>query len=113
ASAEHCVKVSGGQLLLYGFGTMLGPIIGAVLMARMRPEGLFLATAAPHLLLGAYALLRVRARAPVPIEDREAFKTLPAERAVTPQAVLLDPRSETDGDDTAGDAATGEVRPAD
>src|SRR5690606_38071092 len=42
ASTEDFVKVSGGLLLLYGFGTMIGPIIGAVLMARMRPEGLFL-----------------------------------------------------------------------
>jgi hypothetical protein len=29
-------------------------------------------------------------------EDKEAFKTLPSERAVTPQAVLLDPRSDMD-----------------
>ncbi|MEO3389132.1 MFS transporter [Mesorhizobium sp. CAU 1741] len=104
ASAEDFVKVSGGLLLLYGFGTMIGPVLGAVLMERLRPDSLFLATALPHFLLAVYALIRVRARAPVPIEDREAFKTLPAERAVTPQAVLLDPRSDTDGN---GDAVAG------
>ncbi len=96
ASAEDFVKVSGGLLLLYGFGTMIGPLVGAFLMARMRPESLFLATAAAHFLLAGYAMLRTRQRAAVPVEDREAFKTLPAERAVTPQAVLLDPRSDTD-----------------
>lgn len=102
ASPEDFVKVSGGLLLLYGFGTMIGPLLGAFLMERLRPDGLFLATALPHFLLAVYALIRVRVRAPVPIEDREAFKTLPAERAVTPQAGLLDPRSDTD---TTGDAA--------
>jgi MFS family permease len=103
ASSADFVKVSGGLLMLYGFGTMIGPVIGAFLMARMRPESLFLATALAHLLLASYAMLRVRARAPVPIEDREAFKTLPAERAVTPQGVLLDPRS--DVDPSPGDTA--------
>lgn len=96
ASSEDFVKVSGGLLLLYGFGTMIGPVVGAFLMARMRPESLFLATALAHCLLAGYALVRVRARAAIPIEEREAFKTLPAERAVTPQAVLLDPRSDVD-----------------
>jgi MFS family permease len=111
ASTEDFVKVSGGLLLLYGFGTMIGPLLGAFLMARMRPESLFLATALAHCALGAYALLRVRARAPIPIEDREAFKTMPAERAATPQGVLLDPRSDIDSasEDPAGPA---EERPA-
>ena len=93
ASPEDFVKVSGGLLLLYGFGTMIGPLMGAFLMERLRPDGLFLATAAAHFALGCYALMRARVRPPVPVEDREAFKTLPAERAVTPQAGLLDPRS--------------------
>jgi MFS family permease len=116
AGPEDFVKVSGGLLLLYGFGTMIGPLAGAFLMERMRPEGLFLATAAAHLALGAYALVRVRARAAVPVGEREAFKTLPSERAATPQAVLLDPRSETEGEDTGADgnaADGGEAQPAD
>lgn len=94
ASPEDFVKVSGGLLLLYGFGTMIGPVLGAILMDQLRPDSLFLATALPHFLLAIYALVRVRARPPVPVEEREAFKAVPAERAVTPQAVLLDPRSD-------------------
>lgn len=103
ASTEDFVKVSGGLLLLYGFGTMIGPMLGAFLMDRLSPDALFLATAAPHLALGVYALMRARVRAPVPIEDREAFKTLPSERAVTPQAVLLDPRGEHEDDEEIDD----------
>lgn len=94
ASPEDFVKISGGLLLLYGFGTMIGPIIAAGLMGWLRPEGLFLATALAHFGLAGYTLLRIRRRAPVPIGDREAFKTLPSERAVTPEALRLDPRSE-------------------
>ena len=93
ARPEDFVKVSGGLLLLYGFGTMIGPVLGATLMGSMRPESLFLATALPHFLLVGYTLLRISRRAPVPLEDREAFKTLPSERGATPEAVRLDPRT--------------------
>ncbi|QDC01489.1 MFS transporter [Mesorhizobium sp. 8] len=93
ADAQDFVKVSGGLLLLYGFGTMIGPMLAAGLMDRVRPEGLFLATALAHLSLAGYTLLRIKARAPVPIEDRDAFKTQPAERTLTPEAARLDPRT--------------------
>lgn len=96
AAPEDFVKVSGGLLLLYGFGTMIGPLLGGLFMGVFRPESLFLATALAHVALAGYAAFRISQRAPVPVEDREAFKTLPAERAVTPQAGVLDPRGETE-----------------
>ncbi len=99
AASDEFVSISGGLLLLYGFGTMIGPLLGAGLMSGTGPEGLFLATALAHFGLAGYTMLRVSRRAPVPVEDREAFTTLPAERATTPQAVMLDPRTkgEVDG----------------
>ncbi len=96
ARPEDFVKVSGGLLLLYGFGTMIGPVIGATLMGSMRPESLFLATALAHFLLVGYTILRIRRRAPVPLDAREAFKTMPAERGATPEAARLDPRTPQD-----------------
>ena len=93
ADAANFVKVSGGLLLLYGFGTMIGPVLAAVLMEQLRPDAIFLATAFAHLALAGYTLVRIRARAPVPIAERETFQTLPSERAVTPEALRLDPRS--------------------
>ena len=93
AKPEDFVKVSGGLLLLYGFGTMIGPVIGASLMGSMRPESLFLATALAHFALVGFSILRIRRRAPVPLEEREAFKTMPSERGATPQAARLDPRT--------------------
>ena len=93
ARSDDFVKVSSGLLMLYGFGTMIGPLLGAGLMGSMRPESLFLATALPHGLLVVYTLMRIRRRAPVPIDEREAFKTLPSDRGATPEAVRLDPRT--------------------
>ncbi len=93
AAPEEFVKVSGGLLLLYGFGTMIGPVLGAILMSWMRPESLFLATALAHVALAGYTLLRISRRAPVPLEAKDAFKTLPADRGATPEAGRLDPRT--------------------
>ena len=98
ANPEDFVKLSGGLLMLYGFGTMAGPLLGAGLMTVLRPESLFLATALAHILLAGYAALRISRRAPIPLDEREAFKTLPSERAVTPAAVMLDPRSDPEHD---------------
>ncbi|MBP0437963.1 MFS transporter [Tianweitania sediminis] len=103
ADASDFVKISSGLLLLYGFGTMIGPVLGSALMSEMRPEAVFLATALAHGTLAAYAVLRISRRAPVPIEQREAFNALPAERAQTPQAILLDPRGPDDEEEGRSD----------
>lgn len=95
ADAQDFVKVSGGLLLLYGFGTMVGPLLAAYLMDRLGPQSLFLATAAAHLGIAGYTLLRIRRRAAP--EEKSTFQTLPIERSATPQAVMLDPRSSADG----------------
>jgi MFS family permease len=93
ARPDEFVKVSSGLLLFYGFGTIVGPVLGAAVMTKMRPESLFLATALPHAVLAAYALLRISRRAPVSQAAKGAFRTLPAERAVTPESLRLDPRT--------------------
>ncbi|WEX09909.1 MFS transporter [Chelativorans sp. AA-79] len=99
ASNTDFVKVSSGLLLLYGVGTMTGPILAGIFMQWLRPESLFLATAAAHLGITAYALLRISQRAPVPVEEKDAFTTLPTHQpAATPQSIMLDPRAEL-GDD--------------
>lgn len=104
AKPEDFMKVSGGLLLLYGFGTMAGPVLGAALMAPLRPEALFLATAVAHGALGLYTLMRVRRRAAVPLEERGSFQTLPAERAVTPESGRLDPRNPGEDEPAASPA---------
>ena len=94
ARSEEFVKVSSGLLLFFGFGTVVGPVLGAVLMAEMRPESLFLAIALAHALLAGYALLSISRCAPVSQAAKTAFRTLPAEPAVTPESLRLDPRTE-------------------
>lgn len=93
ATAEDFVKISGGLLLLYGIGTIIGPTIGGPIMTVTGPYGLFMITAAAHLLITAYALFRSRRRAPVPVSERDAFSTINPGTLTTPESLQLSPRA--------------------
>jgi MFS family permease len=91
ASAEDFVKVSGGLLLLYGIGTVIGPTIGGPVMSIVGPHALFLVTALAHVLITAYAIIRSRVRAAVPVGEREAYTTIPTGTSpmLTPEGMSL------------------------
>ncbi|KJS15808.1 MAG: MFS transporter [Hoeflea sp. BRH_c9] len=94
AASDQFVTVSGGLLLLYGIGTIVGPLLGGVAMAY-DPYLLFAVTAAAHIGVGGYAVYRSRMRAPVPVEERESFLSTPSARSATPESINLDPRAAT------------------
>ncbi len=94
ADPTDFVAVSGGLLLLYGVGTMFGPLAAGGIMAAMGPQALFLVTACSHVGIAAYAIFRTYRRAPIPESVRESFMTVPAARAMTPETAVLDPRAE-------------------
>lgn len=94
AAGGDFVKLSGGLLLLYGIGTIIGPLIGSRAMDLFGPPGLFAVTSAAQALIAGYAMLRSYKRAPVPVGLRSLFRSTPSERALTPESVRLDPRSD-------------------
>jgi MFS family permease len=95
AAPEDFVKVSGGLLLLYGIGTIIGPSVGGPVMSWGGPHALFAVTATAHILIAAYAIFRSRQRAAVPVTEREAYTTAPSASGslATPESVSLDPRA--------------------
>lgn len=97
AAPEDFVKVSGGLLLLYGIGTIIGPSLGGPVMTWAGPYALFMVTAIAHIMISAYAVIRSRMRAPVPVEERGAYQTAPAptSQLATPESLSLDPRAKT------------------
>jgi MFS family permease len=94
ADASEFVAVSGGLLLLYGAGTMFGPLAAGLAMTRLGPEALFVVTALAHAAIACYAFYRTYRRPPIPRNVREAFQTVPPARAMTPESAALDPRAE-------------------
>ncbi|ROT97789.1 MFS transporter [Histidinibacterium lentulum] len=86
------IQVSGGLLLVFGVGSIIGPTIAGFAMTRYGTSSLFWTTAAAHVLMLLFALLRLRARAAVPAEDKTAFRAAPLARGTTPEtAVLAEP----------------------
>jgi hypothetical protein len=61
------------------------------------PYALFLVTAASHILITAYALVRSRQRAAIPAEQRDAYAAAPTTTSplTTPESIALDPRAAT------------------
>jgi MFS family permease len=85
------VRVSSGLLLLYGIGTMIGPVLAAIGMDQLAPEGLFAFIALIDAAIIAYTVYRMRQRPTLP--HREPFQAIPLPRSVTPESAALDPRA--------------------
>jgi MFS family permease len=91
AKDGNFVSISGGMLLLYGVGTMAGPLVASALMQWFGGAAIFLATALFQGLVVATVLWRISARA-APL-TKSVFRWSPWERSMTPQTIQLDPRA--------------------
>jgi MFS family permease len=82
------VETSSGLLLANGVGAVAGPLAAAFFMRNVGPQGLFVATGLAHLALGAFVAWRMRARPPLPEDQRSEFDlatTAPTMVALTPE----------------------------
>ncbi|SIQ16504.1 Predicted arabinose efflux permease, MFS family [Rhizobium sp. RU35A] len=100
AAPEDFVKVSGGLLLLFGIGTIIGPTLGGPVMTHFGPHALFAVTAVAHVSVVVYAILRSRMRAARSSAEKDNYTAAPAAitSLATPESVALDPRASADGD---------------
>jgi MFS family permease len=94
AGPADFVKVSGGLLLLYGIGTIVGPILGAEAMELAGPEGLFIITTLAQASISVYALVRIVQRAAIADNLKSVFHYMLSERVLTTETAQLDPRSD-------------------
>jgi MFS family permease len=83
------VRTSGGLLLLFGIGSIVGPLASGLVMSAMGPRGLFVTTLAAHVLLIGFAAIRIMQRAPVEAEEKSAFVITAPARAPTPETIAL------------------------
>ena len=78
ADHDEYVKVSAGLLLVYGIGAIIGPFAASALITLRGAEGLFLFTAAVHVLLigfVAYRFLKEGTQADQPIAFGDALSS--------------------------------------
>jgi MFS family permease len=95
AAQGEFLKTSGGLLLLYGAGTMIGPIAAAMLMSVSSPSALFHVTAAAHLVMVLFTLWRMTQRASLSGAEKSGFvPVITTGRLSTPETAAMDPRSD-------------------
>lgn len=85
------VAATGGLLLSYGVGAIIGPIIAPFSMRIFGPKGLFFFFAAIAGILSFYTLYRLIKKAPIPEEEKLPYSNIPR---TTPGVGELDPRSD-------------------
>lgn len=88
------LKISSGLLLIFGAGSITGPLLGGGLMALTGPDSLFAATLISHVGTAGFAAWRMTKRAPVSDAAKGDFVSISTTRMNTPEAAMLDPRTE-------------------
>ena len=73
ADPAEYVMVSGGLLLMYGTGAIIGPFVASAVMTMSGATGLYLFSGTAHFLLLLFALLRITIRKSAPEEEHIAF----------------------------------------
>jgi MFS family permease len=89
ADPSQGMQTSGGLLLLFGIGSVFGPLLGGVFMSYFGPEGLFVSTGIAHALLLAFTLWRITQSSAVLEDEKVTFVPIAPMRTRTPQTILL------------------------
>jgi MFS family permease len=91
--SANLTSATGGLILAYGLGAILGPAVAASVMDVVGPAGLFLYVGVLGAALALYTGVRMTRREAVPIEDRDPFQMVPRTSHVSSE---LDPRGDPD-----------------
>lgn len=89
APAGTSIQTSGGLLMVFGLGSIAGPLIAGLAMGSLGAIGLFATSVVAHVLIIAFTLWRIRARAPVAEEAKGTFVFAPIARNATPETSAL------------------------
>ncbi|MEI4263807.1 MFS transporter [Roseovarius sp. D0-M9] len=102
------IQVSGGLLLVYGVGSIIGPSAAGLAMTTYGESSLFAVTGGAHILLVLFALYRLRHAPAIASEDKKNFQATPMARMSTPEtAALAADAEELASDRAAVDPETG------
>ncbi len=88
-SDGNYIQTSGGLLMVFGLGSIAGPLVAGFGMSFLDVRGLFVTTAVAHLLMIVQAIYRIGKRASVPDIEKIDFKAGPLSRGTTPQTIAL------------------------
>jgi hypothetical protein len=89
AADGNYIMISGGLLMIFGIGSIVGPLAAGAAMSAIGPTGLFMTTVVAHVLLILQAIYRITRRPSVPREEKTDFVPVPGVRTTTPETIVL------------------------
>jgi MFS family permease len=87
AAPGTAIQISGGLLLTFGIGSIVGPTIAGWAMSEIGLRALFIVTSFAHVMVILYTLWRISRRSAVPEGDKSAFQPINAGRTSSLQTV--------------------------
>ncbi|WP_421852374.1 MFS transporter [Oricola sp.] len=95
AGSDEFVEIASGLLIVYGAGSMAGPVVSGLIMDAVGINGFFITLAACYFGFAAFTAWRMFRREAVPPEETTDFAyTPPVPSTHTPEMIQLDPRAE-------------------
>lgn len=88
---KDLIAATGGLLLSYGVGCVLGPLIAPPVMQVLGPSGLYVYFAIVSALVGTIGFVRRNIKRHIALKDQVAYRSIPR---TTPKISELDPRAE-------------------
>lgn len=89
AADGTAIQTSGGLLMIFGVGSIAGPLAAGIGMTSVGQSGLFLTSIAAHAVMIAFVVWRISRRAAVAEADKSAFVASPMGRSSTPETAAL------------------------
>ncbi|MFD2740878.1 MFS transporter [Sulfitobacter aestuarii] len=89
AEPGSSIQISGGLLLTYGVGSIIGPLLAGYAMAEVGLRALYLVTAFSHLSVILYTIWRISRRVAVAEAEKTSFQPATAGRTSTLQTMPL------------------------
>ena len=91
APPDSHIQTSGGLLLVFGMGSIAGPLAAGLAMYLVSPSGLFMTLMAAHVALVGFAFWRIISRETVGDDEKVTFRFSPLARSSTPETVAMAP----------------------
>ncbi|PIX65372.1 MAG: MFS transporter, partial [Sphingomonadales bacterium CG_4_10_14_3_um_filter_58_15] len=89
AAPGDYISTSGGLLMVFVIGSIIGPFIGGLAITLSGPLALFWMMMAAHLLILLFSIWRIQRREKLDMADKGIFQNIPPARHSTPETRVL------------------------
>ncbi|PHR20902.1 MAG: MFS transporter [Sphingopyxis sp.] len=95
AEAGQSLQISGGLLMFFGFGSVVGPFFGGAALSVVGPLALFWTMICAHVLIVIFSIWRISQRVSATTDAKALFQAIPLARTSTPETEVLADRQQS------------------